>query len=59
SFGLQLVVAAIPGLRDLLQLTPINLVDSAVIGTSMLLPLLVNEGTKVTANAVTDVNMHP
>lgn len=55
SFGLQLVVAAIPGLRDLLQLTPINLVDSAVIGTSMLLPLLVNEGTKVTANAVTDV----
>ncbi len=46
SFALQLVAAAIPGLRGLLQLTPINMVDSAVIGASALLPLLVNEATK-------------
>lgn len=46
SFALQLVAAAIPGLRGLLQLAPINMVDSAVIGASALLPFLVNEATK-------------
>jgi P-type Ca2+ transporter type 2C len=47
SFGLQLLSAAIPGLRYLLKLAPINLVDGVVIGSTALLPLLVNEGTKV------------
>jgi P-type Ca2+ transporter type 2C len=46
SFALQLLAVAIPGLRSLLQLTPINLLDGVVIGTSALFPLLVNEGTK-------------
>lgn len=45
SLGLQLLAAA-PPLRGLLQLAPLNLVDTAVIGASALLPLLVNEGTK-------------
>jgi Ca2+-transporting ATPase len=36
----------IPGLRSLLKLTPINVLDGVVIGSSALLPLLVNEGTK-------------
>ncbi|MEA5627956.1 HAD-IC family P-type ATPase [Nostoc sp. UHCC 0251] len=46
SFGLQIIAAAVPGLRQLLNLTPINLLDGAVIGTSALVPFVVNEGTK-------------
>jgi Ca2+-transporting ATPase len=46
SFGLQLLSAAIPGLRSILKLAPINVVDGVVIGTTALLPLLINEGTK-------------
>jgi P-type Ca2+ transporter type 2C len=46
SLTLQILAAVVPGLKGLLQIAPINLVDSAVIGTSALLPLLVNEGTK-------------
>ncbi|MDJ0734471.1 MAG: cation-translocating P-type ATPase [Nostocaceae cyanobacterium] len=46
SFALQVVAAVVPGLKGLLQLTPINLLDGAVIGTSAFLPFLVNEGTK-------------
>ena len=47
SFGLQLLSAAVPGLRYLLKLTPINPIDGVVIASTALLPLLVNEGTKV------------
>jgi Ca2+-transporting ATPase len=47
SFGLQLLSAAVPGLRYLLKLAPINLVDGVVVASTALLPLLVNEGTKV------------
>ncbi|MFB2938103.1 HAD-IC family P-type ATPase [Aerosakkonemataceae cyanobacterium BLCC-F154] len=54
SLGLQLVVAAVPGLRNLLQLTPINPVDMGVITASAVLPLVVNEGTKVAAELVAD-----
>ncbi|UKO96139.1 cation-translocating P-type ATPase [Nostoc sp. UHCC 0870] len=46
SFGIQILAIAIPPLRNLLKITPINLVDGAVIGASAVLPLLVNEGTK-------------
>jgi Ca2+-transporting ATPase len=46
SFALQILAAAVPGLRSLLKLTPISILDGAVIGASALLPLLVNEGTK-------------
>jgi len=48
SFGLQLLAVAVPPLRTLLKITPINLVDGAVIGGSALLPLIVNEATKNT-----------
>ncbi|HEY9596880.1 MAG TPA: cation-transporting P-type ATPase, partial [Cyanophyceae cyanobacterium] len=54
SLALQLVVAAIPGLRDLLQLTSVTLVDIGVIGASALLPLLVNETTKLAADSTTN-----
>jgi len=46
SFAIQLLAIALPPLRSLLKLTPINIVDGLVIGASALLPLLVNESTK-------------
>jgi Ca2+-transporting ATPase len=46
TVGLQLLSFLIPSLGTLLQVTPINLLDGAVIASSALLPLLVNEGTK-------------
>ncbi len=46
SLGLQWVSLAVPGLRNLLHVTPINLLDGVVIGGSALLPLAVNEATK-------------
>ncbi|WP_315790202.1 HAD-IC family P-type ATPase [Fischerella sp. JS2] len=48
SFAIQLLAIALPPLRSLLKITPINIVDSLVIGGSALLPLLVNESTKNT-----------
>lgn len=46
SFGLQLLAITVPPLRSLLRIAPISIVDSAVIGASALLPLLVSESTK-------------
>jgi len=46
SFALQLLTVFVPGLRGLLGLTPITLIDGAVIASTAALPLLVNEGTK-------------
>ncbi|MFN6537994.1 MAG: HAD-IC family P-type ATPase [Nostoc sp. EkiNYC01] len=46
SFAIQLLALIVPQLRSLLKITPLNLVDSLVIGSSALLPLLVNEITK-------------
>jgi Ca2+-transporting ATPase len=46
SVTLQLFTMIIPGLRGLLGLTPLNLVDAAVIGGSALIPLTVNESSK-------------
>ncbi|MDC4206551.1 MAG: hypothetical protein MPW14_19605 [Candidatus Manganitrophus sp.] len=37
---------AVPGLRGLLGLAPIGLIDGVVVGASALLPLVVNETTK-------------
>ncbi|MEW6602420.1 MAG: cation-transporting P-type ATPase, partial [Nitrospirota bacterium] len=48
SFAIQLLAMLIPGLRNLLGLAPIGILDGAVIGSSAALPLLVNEGTKRT-----------
>jgi Ca2+-transporting ATPase len=46
SLALQFLSVLVPGLRTLLHIAPIDLLDSAVISVSALLPLLVNEGTK-------------
>ncbi|MBE9005752.1 cation-translocating P-type ATPase [Fortiea sp. LEGE XX443] len=46
SFAIQILAIAIPPLRNLLKITPINFVDIAVIFGSALWPLLVNETTK-------------
>jgi Ca2+-transporting ATPase len=46
SLGLQLLTFIVPGLRNLLGITPVNLFDGAIIGISSILPLLVNEATK-------------
>ena len=43
---MQLGAMFIPGLRSILGLGPVGLVDSLVIGSTALLPLLVNEATK-------------
>lgn len=43
SFGLQALTLVVPGLRSLLGLTPISLVDGAVIGASAALPFVANE----------------
>ncbi|CAN2043230.1 Cation-transporting P-type ATPase [Candidatus Magnetomoraceae bacterium gMMP-1] len=41
-----LTMAAIPGVRSLLGITPLGWIDSVVLGASTLLPLIVNETTK-------------
>jgi Ca2+-transporting ATPase len=46
TFALQVAALAIPGLRSLLGITSIGLVDGIVVGGSALIPLLVNEATK-------------
>jgi Ca2+-transporting ATPase len=46
SLALQLLTFIVPGLKSLLGLAPITLLDGAVIGLSALLPLVVNEATK-------------
>ncbi|MGE0825750.1 MAG: HAD-IC family P-type ATPase [Candidatus Binatia bacterium] len=46
SFGLQGLSLLVPGLRSLLGITPISLVDGIVIGASTALPFLANEATK-------------
>ncbi|MGK7916927.1 MAG: cation-translocating P-type ATPase [Prochloraceae cyanobacterium] len=46
SLTLQFISLVIPGLRSLMQVTPLNLLDGAVIANSALLPLLFSEATK-------------
>jgi Ca2+-transporting ATPase len=46
SLALQGLTLFIPGLRNLLNLTPVGLADGLVIGSAALLPLVVNEATK-------------
>ncbi len=46
SLGLQLLTFVVPGLRTLLGVAPLGLLDGAIIGISAILPLLVNEATK-------------
>ena len=46
SFALQFLSLALPGLRKLLNVTTVNLLDSAVIAGSALLPLMLHETAK-------------
>ena len=46
SLAAQVLTMIVPGLRRFLGLTPLNLLDAAVVGVSALLPLLINETTK-------------
>jgi Ca2+-transporting ATPase len=46
SFAIQLLAMVIPGLRNLLGIAPISILDGVVIGGAAVAPLLVNEGTK-------------
>jgi Ca2+-transporting ATPase len=46
SLALQCLTFIVPGLRSLLGLVPLTLLDSVVVGLSALLPLVVNEATK-------------
>jgi Ca2+-transporting ATPase len=48
SMGLQALTLLVPGLRGLLGVTSVNLIDMAVIAGSALVPLAVNEITKKT-----------
>jgi Ca2+-transporting ATPase len=43
---LQILTFAVPGLKSLLGLTPISLLDGLVIGGSILAPFVINEQTK-------------
>jgi Ca2+-transporting ATPase len=58
SFGLQALTLLVPGLRNLLNITPISLLDGLVIGGSTLVSLLVNEATKKQKGVGTE-EMHP
>lgn len=46
SFVLQILSMGIPGLRSLLGITPISIIDGFIIGGSSVVPLLINESTK-------------
>lgn len=46
SFALQGLTLVVPGLRSLLGIAPLSMVDGLVIGGSAFLPLVVNEATK-------------
>ncbi|RJR46780.1 MAG: cation-transporting P-type ATPase [Desulfobacteraceae bacterium] len=46
SLVLQALAGLVPGLRSLLGLTPLSLIDAAVAGAAAVLPLTANEATK-------------
>ncbi len=46
SLLLQILTLTVPGLRNILRLSPIGVLDSIVAGGSAILPLIINESTK-------------
>ncbi len=46
SLVMQFLTMVVPGLRSLLGLAPVGLLDGLVISGTALLPLVVNEATK-------------
>jgi len=55
SLILQSMTLVIPGLRNILGLSPLSIVDGLVVGTASLLPLVINESRKEFIMAGTDV----
>jgi P-type Ca2+ transporter type 2C len=47
SFGIQALAVVVPGLRGLLGIAPVDVLDMLMIAGSSVMPLLVNEGTKM------------
>jgi Ca2+-transporting ATPase len=56
SLILQMLTMVIPGLRNLLGIAPINILDGMVIGGSAIIPLMVNETTKTKNLNTNDTN---
>jgi len=52
SFAIQILTMFVPGLRGLLGITPVGLMDGLVIGGSAVLPFIVNEATKKSVKEV-------
>jgi Ca2+-transporting ATPase len=46
SFALQGLAMTVPGMRNLLGIGPISIIDGMVVAGSSALPLIVNEATK-------------
>lgn len=51
SFALQAVAMITPGLRSLLGITRLGLIDYAIVGATALIPLFVNEASKADLHA--------
>jgi Ca2+-transporting ATPase len=58
SVLLQAFTMFIPGLRNILGITSLDLLDTAVVGCSALLPLAVNESTKVLPEEEDERRLH-
>jgi Ca2+-transporting ATPase len=58
SLGLQVLTLFVPGLRQLLGITAVGLLDMAVITGSALVPLAVNEFTKKSTLVKSDAKSH-
>jgi Ca2+-transporting ATPase len=56
SLVLQFIAITVPGLRNLLGITPIGFFDGIVVAMSALLPLLVNEKTKDSSKSLEKVS---
>ncbi len=46
SLFLQALTLVVPGLRNILKIAPISILDGIVVGGSAILPLIINESTK-------------
>ncbi len=54
SFAVQAATLASPGLRSLLGISPLGVVDALVVGGGALIPFLVNEATKLRIHPTTN-----
>jgi Ca2+-transporting ATPase len=54
SFAVQAATLASPGLRGLLGISPLGVVDALVVGGGALIPFLINEATKLRAHPTTN-----